>query len=516
MNMKRAAVLVLALSLASVVMAELRPGVVVSSGAPFPVVADFNGDGLDDLVQERNVILNNGTSLHEVRALPFEGERVTGVLDVNGDGRLDLLTEGTPVLYPVHLPQPPVWQGPGYRLYIADEARTFSTAIDISTLNRPYVADVDADGMDDFVVMANVSVGGFPIATDVIVLRSRGDGTFDRLEPFRIAASPQMSSNHRVLSGDLNHDGIPDLVVRCVQDLVVMLGTGGGTFAVTTRHLPSGATFGSHSARLGDVDGDSNPDVVIPAMRGIRVFFGDGRGNFPRTTRASIAKLHEIELPPDLAHLNTKGIMEPRNLALGHFTRNDRMQIAAGTLEGDVVVFSYEQGALRETSRTRTEFWHTDVRTGSFREGAGDDLYVTGTFIWGENWPRSRLFYGSDDIATASTAAPPAARRRATRSAERADVTLQMQMRGDCIDEAAGAAAQWRFTREGLFGSAKRGETAIEAVFDAPNIYFRLTAPYAKDVVIGVLTEANGVYSGTTQVLTDCGYKVMTINAKME
>src|SRR6267142_1891113 len=79
-----------------------------------------------------------------------------------------------------------------------------------------------------------VRTNGFPTATDVTVLRSRGDGTFDTLETFRIAASPQIVPDHRVLSGDLNHDGLPDLVIRCAQDLVILLGTGGGKFAVKT------------------------------------------------------------------------------------------------------------------------------------------------------------------------------------------------------------------------------------------------------------------------------------------
>lgn len=510
--MKRATVFVLVLLFASAVMAELTPGVVVSSGAPFPIVADFNGDGLDDLIQQGNVVLNDGTSLSEVRDLGLAGERVVGVLDANGDGRLDLLTEGSSVMVPAPLPQPPM-QSPGYRLYLADADRNYSNGIGISTGWRPYVADVDGDGKDDFVVMVDVRTsGGVTIATDATILRSRGDGTFDVLETYRIGASPQIMPDHRVLSGDLNHDGRPDLVIRCVQDLVVLLGTGGGAFTVESRHLPQNRNFGTQSARLGDIDGDSNLDVILPSIRGIRVFFGDGRGNFPRTTRVAIAKLHELELPPDLAHLApTYEVMQPRNLALGHFTRNDRMQIAAGTLEGDLVVFSYEQGALREVSRTRTEFWHLDIRSGKFN-GSGDDLYVTGTFIWGEMWPKPRLFHGSNTAAATGNAAPVAGRRRAARSGP-SELSLQMQMRGECMDEAAG---QWRFSRDGIFGVSKRGGTTIEAVFDGPEIYVRLSAPYAQFPAYGTLTEENGSYSGSVQVMTACGAKVMTVNAKIE
>lgn len=509
--MKHVALSILALSLASVVMAQLTPGVVVTSGQPFPIVADFNGDGLDDLIQETNVILNDGKGLTDVRDLGFGGERVCGVLDVNGDHIPDLLTVGVTVPVPANLPQPPM-QAPGYRLYIADASRHYSAAIGITSGARPYIADVDGDGKDDLVILADVRPDGFrTTGTDVTVLRSRGDGTFDRLDTFRIAPQFQIYPDYRVLTGDLNHDGLPDLVIRCVNDLVVLLGTGGGKFTVVTRHLPSNESFGSQSARLGDINGDGNLDVIMPALRGIRVFFGDGRGNFPRTAQVKIAKTHDIVGVPAGIPVPAN-INEPRDLALGHFTRSDRMQIAAGTVEGDLVVFSYEQDQLKEVARTRTDFWHLDVRSGSFR-GTGNDIYVTGTLIWGDMYPRPRIFNGADKLTTAETAARPPGRGRAILASPPSEVALQMQIHGECINEAS---SQWRFARDGVFGVAKQGDTTIEAVFDGPSIYYRLSAPYAKEPVMGVLTEENGSYAGTAQVMTDCGTKVMTVNAKLE
>ena len=508
--MRLAAVSVLTLLLSSAAFAQLEPGFIVQSGAPFPIVADFNGDGLDDLVQERNVILNDGASLTDVRDLGLDGEKVVGVLDANGDGRLDLLTMGASVPRPAYLPQLPM-QGAGYRLYIADDSRAYPVAIDISTGVRPYIADVNDDGKDDFLIMDDVRPDGFrSTATDVTVLRSRGDGTFDRLETFRIPASPQITPDHRVLSGDLNHDGMTDLVIRCVQDLVVLRGTGGGAFAVESRHLPHNRSFGVWPARLGDIDGDSHLDIVLPALRAIRVFFGDGRGNFPRTARTSIAKTHEIEVP--LGVTVPANINEPRNLALGHFTRNDRMQIAAGTVEGDIVVYSWEENALQEVSRTRTEFWHLDIRSGSFHGSADTDLYAIGTLIWGDVWPRPRLFLGANDGIATGQSSRASGRRRATRSGALASA-LQMEMQCECVSEPA---AQWKFSREGLFGVAKRGQTTIEAVFDAPEIHFRLNAPYAQEPVYGLLAEENGAYVGKAQVLTSCGWRTMNVHAKLE
>ncbi len=102
--MKLAAISVLSLSLASAALAQLTPGVTVTSGQPFPIVAEFNGDGLDDLIQETNVILNDGKGLTAIHDLGFDGEKVCGVLDVNGDHIPDLLTVGGTVMVPANLP----------------------------------------------------------------------------------------------------------------------------------------------------------------------------------------------------------------------------------------------------------------------------------------------------------------------------------------------------------------------------------------------------------------------------
>ncbi|HUP62246.1 MAG TPA: VCBS repeat-containing protein [Thermoanaerobaculia bacterium] len=513
--MRLAAVSILTLSLASAAFAQLEPGFIVRSGEPFPIVADFNGDGLDDLIQERNVILNDGASLiaqHDL-GLPV-GEKVVGVLDANGDHRLDLLTAGSVQIFPPQLPQPPLGDGPGYTLYLADASRRYSTAIPISKGHRPYIADVDGDGRHDFLVMVEVPPDGFrSAATDVHVLRSLGDGTFEPLAPFRIAKAVQIVPDHRVLSGDLDGDGLPDLVIRCNEDLVILRGTGGGTFAVDNRYLPMNMEFGWWSARLGDIDGDSNLDIILPAFRGIRVFFGDGHGRFPRTTRAAIAQHRKAELPAGLSDLlDVDHMNQPRNLALGHFTRADQLQIAAGTGEGDIVVFSYERSAVREVSRTRTEYWLLDIRPGDFRSTGVTDLYVMGTLIWGEVYPRPRLFYGAEDFTPVHT---PLRLPSRTRAAHRTmpETALRMQMQADCIDAAA---ERWRFARDGVFGFAQRPDSTIEAVFDGSLIYFRLTAPYAKEAVRGALAETNGSWSGRTDVLTACGWKTMTVTAKRE
>ncbi len=512
--MRLKVVVVLVVSLASAAFADLQPGAVAPGGAPFPMVADFNGDGLDDLIQERSVVLNVDGALTDRRELALpEGEKVVGVLDVNGDRRADLLTTGSMVMVPptVQLQQPPM-QNPGYRLYIADASGNYAKSIGISSGPRPYVADVDDNGKDDFVILADVfDEQHRAIATDVTVLRSRGDGSFESLAPFRIGAMVQLLSEHRIQSGDLNHDGAIDLVLRSVYELITLQGTGDGHFTVKSRFLPMNREISGQSMRLGDIDGDSHLDVVLPGFRSVRVLFGDGRGNFTRTAKTRMEKLHDLVGYPAGVPLDTENMNQPRNLVLGHFTRADQLQIAAGTVEGDLVILAYEQGTLREVSRSATEFWLPGLRSGAFQRGGGDDLYVVGTLIWGDNWPRPRLFHGNPEVSVATTGARVAGRRRSAGMSP--GIALRMEMRADCIETQA---ARWSFTREGIFGVSQRDGAAIEAVFDDSQIYYRMTAPFSGEPVYGTLTESDGLWNGTTQVLTSCGYRTMSVSAKIE
>jgi hypothetical protein len=519
--MKILAVSLLTLSLASAGIAQLRPGAVVRSGEPFPFVADFNGDGLDDLIQERNVLLNSGGSFDQLHDLGLPSdETVVAILDVNGDHRIDLITLTRTAGLPANID--PNWRpgDPVYRLYIADASRNYSQGIALASGIPPFVADVDGDGKDDVLLTKIVRADGVrSTATDVTILRSLGDGTFEHLPPFRIGADVQMIlPDDRILTGDLDHDGIPDLVIRCAEELVLLHGTGGGKFTVDRRYMPLDVDYGWWSTRLADIDGDGNLDVVFAGMRSIRVLFGDGRGNLPRTARVTIPKLHDASVSPVFSFLSVDTMNQPRDLAIGHFTRTDQMQIAAGTGEGDLVVFAYDQGALHEVSRTSTEFWLLTVHAGSFRGTGLDDIYTMGTLIWGEMYPRPRVFSGDADHSASAPARVPL-RTRAARMSGAGPATpatpLQIQISGDCIDETT---QHWTFLRDGVFGTARHGDTTIQAVFDDDRLFFRLDAPYAALIgAKGILTETNGSYgSVTTDVLTTCGWRKMTLTARKE
>jgi hypothetical protein len=491
--------------------AQLTPGAVVRDGDAFPVVADFNGDGLDDLIQGRNVLLSDGTSFSAPIDLGLpQGESVIGVLDVNGDGILDLLTSIRGFTAPA---------GPSgitaYHLFVGNASHRYVSPIVITTAGQPYIADADGDGRDDLLIFTSVFSGMRDVAVDLVVLRSRGDGTFETLDPLRIPGGyPQIDSQSRVLESDLNHDGIPDLLFRSVHDLVVLRGVGGGRFVAETHFLPWG--YGGWSTRLADIDGDGNDDVILAMVRGVRVFFGDGHGNFPRTAWAAIPKTHDlVGLPAGLA-APPDNVQNPKDLAIGHFTRADRMQIAGGTVEGDLAVISYEQGALKVVLQIATEFWLPMVRSGKFHNDGVSDVYAMGTLIWGDQFPRPRLFNGSKTTAPALLSVPVRSRRHVVGAPADATTAFQIQMRGDCISDVSD---RFIFPASGFFRTAHSGDVTIEAIFDPEAggaIPFRISAPFAKEPAIDAFIPWTTGYIATANVLTDCGWKAISLTASKE
>jgi hypothetical protein len=116
--------------------------------------------------------------------------------------------------------------------------------------------DFDADGNPDFAV-TNEQRGSLS------VFLGRGNGTFGTETLFTVGYDPE-----QMATGDVNDDGIPDLVVvnhafyypSVIGDLSLLVGRGDGTFAPEIR-----MTAGSSpaSATVADYDGDGHADLVV-------------------------------------------------------------------------------------------------------------------------------------------------------------------------------------------------------------------------------------------------------------
>ena len=130
-----------------------------------------------------------------------------------------------------------------------------------------------------------------------------------------------------------------------------------------------------------------------------------------------------------------------------------------------------------------TDFWLLEIRSGHLRTSTVSDVLPMGTLI--------------ESLACGGAGNQPAgaASRRLYR----------------CRDE------RWKFARSGMFGSAQRGSTTVEALFDGSQIDARLSAAYSNEPIETLLSlTPDGSYSGTADVLTSCGWNGMPITAKAD
>lgn len=157
---------------------------------------------------------------------------------------------------------------------------TVGVKLDYAAGNNPYsceLGDLNADGIPDLVVSNQT-------ANTVSVLLGSGGGGFGAKTTFATGNAP-----YGVAIGDLNADAKPDLVVVNANDFTVsvLLGNGAGGFGAKT-DFATGA--GPNTVSIGDVSGDGKPDLVVScySSSSVSVLLGNGSGGFaPRTDFAT-------------------------------------------------------------------------------------------------------------------------------------------------------------------------------------------------------------------------------------
>ena len=290
-------------------------------GASFYALADFNGDGKQDIFAVGGstvyVMLNNGDGTFAAPVATTITTNAPGIFaigDFNGDGKADI---SVPVSAPAN----------GYSsvsILLGNGDGTFQAPINSSssvpTPAFAQVADFNRDGKLDIlwstslgysvflgngngtvqkplttgfppyllsfpVVVADFNDDGIPdFATASWLYPGNGDGTFGT--PIQIQGGGGLIL--QLLAGDFNHDGEMDILESNGGTVNVFLGNGDGTF-----QQPTYSDVPGNAIAIGDFNGDGILDVVgssIPASGSFStlgvftVALGEGNGNFSTAT----------------------------------------------------------------------------------------------------------------------------------------------------------------------------------------------------------------------------------------
>jgi hypothetical protein len=243
-------------------MTPLVPNIDAGNGINAFGVADFNGDGVTDLLVgdedtgKLTVLLGKGDGTFTVgQTMPFNTQSIA-IADFNGDGKLDMALSGSA--------QTTILLGNG--------DGTFTAAP-----NQPQVsssqlvaADFNGDGKPDLAVS--------PSTGATTILLGNGDGTFTAAPN-----QPQIGSS-QLVAADFNGDGKIDLALSTSNGSAVsiLLGNGDGTFTATST-FPTG--LNTVSLVVGDFNGDEKPDLAAAGIANfpdhqVTIFTGNGDGTF--------------------------------------------------------------------------------------------------------------------------------------------------------------------------------------------------------------------------------------------
>ena len=188
----------------------------------------------------------------------------TLLVDLNGDGNLDLLFSQGPVTL--------FGNGDG----------TFTRTSGPYGFSDCVFGDLDQDGHLDAVGMTlTTTATNFPAS--LVILHGNSDGSFNTT-PIYSKAFPFYDFISPVAVRDLNHDGYPDILALSGDGLAVFLGQPGLQFAAPAHYafynFGGFNTGQGNPALIADYNHDGQLDLAMPGANGIYITYGRADGTF--------------------------------------------------------------------------------------------------------------------------------------------------------------------------------------------------------------------------------------------